>query len=453
MLSKEEFVVREVENMKRDLGKLVSYPSYYKEDVGPFGSSNRQILDCALKMMSDIGLKTQNLDYYCGFGETGSGSKLIGILAHLDVVPDGEGWLSDPYKMIEKNGTLYGRGVSDDKGGVIASLYALKYLIEIGYPFKKRIRLITGCNEESGSKCVAYYVKKEGHMDCGFTPDAEFPGIFAEKGMRHGKIKAKGSKIINIKGGEASNIVCKICETTLPLNSFVDKKLKAYFNSQTEKVSYTLTKNKDNYLLRVTGVEFHASLPDSGVNAINHTFEALYAAEFDDELVNYYHRNIGNCKHGEKLGLDTLKDEYSDATMNVGKAYKKEDTIYLSVDTRFPVTASLAKVRPFYEPLNSGNIIFTDIEEEEPLFFDKKAPMVLAMLKAYQEVTGDKSEMLAIGGGTYAKAINNCIAFGCNFAGEDGCIHQANEYLHIKSLQKQVLIYIEAIKNLNDLEL
>ena len=131
-----EFIEKNLDNMKTDLAQLVSYKSTFEEDQEPFGSENRKVLDKAIEIMNDKGFDTKNVDYYCGYGEVGQGKKLIGILAHLDVVPTGEGWESDPYKMDERNGYLYGRGVSDDKGAAVASMYAMKYLVEEGYPFK-----------------------------------------------------------------------------------------------------------------------------------------------------------------------------------------------------------------------------------------------------------------------------------------------------------------------------
>ena len=196
----ENYINNNIDNMLNELGELVSYNSVYSEDVAPFGLKNREVLDRALEIFESKGLKTKNLDYYCGYGEVGEGDEVIGILAHLDVVPCGEGWNSDPFKMTEKDGYVYGRGVTDDKGAVIASLYAIKYLLDTGYKFNKRVRLIVGCNEESGSKCIKHYVEKEGHIDYGFTPDADFPGIYGEKGMVGGLFAGKSDKILDIKG-------------------------------------------------------------------------------------------------------------------------------------------------------------------------------------------------------------------------------------------------------------
>ena len=448
-----EFIEKNFENMKADLGRLVSYNSVNSDDEAPFGSQNRKVLDEALKIMEEKGLKTENVDYYAGYGETGEGEKLIGILAHLDVVPAGEGWNSDPFTLTEKDGFLYGRGVSDDKGGAVASMYALKYLIDEGYPFKKRVRLILGCNEETGSRCIAHYVEKKGQIDYGFTPDANFPGIYAEKGMFGALVVGKDSKIIDIKGGEASNVVCKKVEASVPAGSFDLSKLEAYFKNHD--ISYEIDLNGDQYDLIVYGVAAHASMPDLGVNAINHLMEALYAADFDDPFVNWFHKNFALTLHGELVGMEEIADEATNTSINFGVIRKNGDDINMSLDMRFPVTAKKEKVIELMQ-ISDEHVTFGRTHAVDPLYFDINTPMIRALKKAYEDVTGDKElQMEAIGGGTYAKAIHNCIAFGCEFPGEDkedNHIHDANEKLALESFKKQVEIYIEAIRNLNEIE-
>ena len=141
-----KFVEENYENMLADLKTLVSYNSVYCDDVKPFGSVNREVLDKALEIMAAKGFNTKNVDYYAGYGEIGQGEEVIGILAHLDIVPVGEGWDTNPLEVVQKGDRLYGRGVSDDKGAAVASMYAMKYLLDTGYEFKKRVRLILGCN-------------------------------------------------------------------------------------------------------------------------------------------------------------------------------------------------------------------------------------------------------------------------------------------------------------------
>ena len=445
-----EFLEKNIDNMKADLASLVKYNSVFSEDAEPFGTQNRLVLDEALKLMQEKGLKTTNLDYYCGYGEAGEGNKLVGILAHLDIVPVGEGWESDPFTVTEKDGVLYGRGVSDDKGAAVASMYALKYLIDEKYPFKKRVRLILGCNEETGSLCVRHYVKNDEAIDYGFTPDGNFPGIYAEKGMIGGKIIGHNSKIIDIDGGEASNVVNKKVTAKLPLNSFDIDKLKAFLDKNNIKYDIDIV---DVINLTVYGVAAHASTPDLGVNAINYMFEALYEADFNDSFINFFHRSFGLTLHGELLGYGDVMDDVSDTTINFGVAKKRGNDIIVSLDMRFPVKSNSDKCYALLEKCEDDENEFALGSKVEPLYFDQNSPMIKALKKAYVDVTGDTvHEMEAIGGGTYAKAINNCIAFGCEFQYEQNHIHDVNEKLAIDSFKKQVEIYVEAIKNLNEIE-
>ena len=434
-----KYIEDNYENMLNDLKRLVKYNSVLCDDEKPFGSQNRKVLEEAILMMNEKGFNTKNVDYYACYGEVGQGDKTIGVVCHLDIVPAGEGWESNPFEVVQKGDRLYGRGVSDDKGAAVASMYAIKYLLDTNYQFKKKVRLILGCNEETGSKCIKHYVQKEGGVDMGFTPDGEFPGIYAEKGMISGVFKAK-SKIVSIKGGEASNIVCKKVECELPSDSYDATKFTKYLDDNN--IKYEINDNT----VTVFGVAAHASAPDSGINAMSYLMEALYNADFNDEYVDLYHKYIGLFVHGEKLGMLPLKDDETDTSVNIGVIKKEGDLILSSVDIRFPITRTVddcKKVLENIEPLEIKNMI-------NPLYFEKDSPMIKAMLKAYRDVTGDNSDMIAIGGGTYAKSINNIIAFGCAFNEEENHIHDANESLGINDFKKQVEIYIEAIKNLNE---
>ncbi len=443
-----EYLEKNREELLKDLKELVSYRSVLMDDEKPFGSENRKALDAALKMMADKGMRTENLDYYCGYGEVGEGEEVIGILAHLDVVPVSDGWDSDPFEMVEKDGKVYGRGVADDKGPAVASMYAVKYLLETGYPFKKRLRLILGCNEETGSLCIRHYVEKCGHIDCGFTPDGSFPGILGEKGMYGGKLVAHDTKILDLKGGEASNIVCRKAECELPLHSFDKEKLDGFFKEHN--IAYTL-EEADTIKLTVIGKAAHASTPDEGVNAINHLLEGLYVSGMEDPFVEYFHRYFGLDLHGERLGFPAIADEYSDTSINFGVAGKNGKDIEITMDMRFPVKSHVADIERLLAPLKEKENELVKGRGVEPLFFDKDTPMIKALKKAYEDVTGDKeSEMAVIGGGTYAKAIHNCIAFGAEFEGDVCNIHDANENIEIGKLLRQIEIYVEAIRNLNE---
>ena len=439
-----KFIEDNYENMVKDLSDLVKHNSKLSDDALPFGKENRAVIEEAIRIMDEKGFKTENVDYYACYGEIGQGDQTIGLVCHLDIVPCGEGWDSDPFVLTKKGDRLYGRGTSDDKGPAVASMYALKYLKDTNYPLKKKVRLILGCNEETGSQCIKHYVNKYGSVDMGFTPDGSFPGIYAEKGMVGGALVGP-SKIIDIKGGEARNIVCKKVSCKLPLNSFDENKFKSYLDSND--VKYEI--NGED--VTVYGIAAHGASPDLGMNAINYLFEALYNADFNDEYVNFFHKFIGLDLHGEKMGFEGIADEETNTSVNIGVISKKDGKITASVDMRFPIKSHVKDAKALLDKVKENDCAFEFINGIEPLYFDQDKPMIKAMLKAYEDVTGEKNaKMIAIGGGTYAKSMDNIVAFGSAFDEDANHIHDANESMSIEEFKKQVEIYIEAIKNLNE---
>lgn len=448
-----EFLEKNKENMVRDLTELVSYDSvavYDPNSKHPFGDETAKVLDNALSMMEREGLATENLDYYAGYGEIGKGEKLIGILAHLDIVPCGSGWESDPLKLTLRDGKLYGRGSMDDKGPAICSLYAIKYLKENGIDLKnKTVRLIVGCNEESGSRGLAHYVAEKGHIDYGFTPDGSFPGIYGEKGMVGAKFHSKNTKIIDAKGGLVSNAVCNEASFKLPANSLNEEKLKKYFDDNKIKFDF---KRGEFDELTTYGVAAHASMPHLGVNAISHSFKAMEVAEFEDDFVKYYNKYIGLTTDGSLVGCKA-EDEYGDSTLCNGMIYMKDGHVEGTIDLRLPVTMTTDdSVKKLEKNMNDEYGVLTDCHGGKPLFFDPESPMVTALVKAYAEVTGDtENKPMVIGGATYSKGINNCIAFGGEYIGEDNHIHDVDEFIGYDRFFEQTEIYIKAIMNLIEL--
>ena len=442
-----KYINDNLDNMINDLASLVNINTELSDDEKPFGSNNIKVLNTTLNLFEKYGLKTTNLDNYCGFGEVGSGDKTIGIVAHLDVVPAGDGWKTDPFKLTRIDDTLYGRGVSDDKGAVIASLYALKYLIDTNYEFKKKVRLIVGCNEETGSKCIKHYVEKEGNVDMGFTPDGNFPGIYAEKGRIGASVVGK-TKIIEIYGGDVSNAVCKKVTCKVLKNDLDLDKFMKYLDQYDIKYEINV---KDELTIIVYGKAAHASTPELGVNAFNYLMEALFEAGYNDIYVNNFHKYFGLDLYGEKVGFKELEDDISNTTVNFGVISKKGDTLESTIDIRYPVKTTKEKALDVIDSISSDDFKFVDRHASSPIFFDVNSPMIKALDKAYRDVTKDyDSKMEAIGGGTYAKSIKGIIAFGCEFQGENNHIHDVDERLSIDSFIKQVEIYIEAIKNLNE---
>ncbi|MBQ6653915.1 MAG: Sapep family Mn(2+)-dependent dipeptidase [Erysipelotrichaceae bacterium] len=437
---KKEDILPYKEDIIRDLGMLVSYPSVYAEDAPPFGQANIDCLNAALKLAEGYGFKTVNLDNYCGYVEMGQGDEIVGILAHLDVVPVSENWTSDPFVLRQEGDMLYGRGTSDDKGAGVCALTALRMLKDREPQFRKRVRLIWGCNEESGSRGVEHYVEQEGYVDCGFTPDGEFPLVFGEKGMVFATLRAPSEKILAIEASSAHNIVPAKCTVTLKPNCYDPRRLADYLNEH--EISFEL---KDD-VLTVNGAAAHASLPEKGVNALSYAMEALHYAGIDDEFVNVYHDLVGLDYNGKNASVG-FEDEYGKLTMNLGVAEKKDGDVCASIDIRFPVTMKKEDIIRPLEEAGQGYIIET--EGVDPLFFPLDHPMIKALMKAYVDVTGDtESQPMAIGGGTYAKDMHGIVAFGCDDGKHNYRIHDDDEFVTVDSLLMQTACYYQAILNL-----
>lgn len=432
------------------LGKLVAINSEEGTPTAdmPFGEGPAKALNTALGMLDKDGFKTVNVDNYAGYAEMGEGDKVIGVIGHLDVVPakKSDGWDTEPYEMVEKDGIVYGRGVADDKGAVVASMISFKVIKDMGLPMNKRVRLIMGTNEETGSKCLEHYVEKEGHVDLGFTPDGDFPGIYGEKGIMRVDYSSKSSNILDVQGGNAVNIVCDKVNAKVKAGSFDEAKFASYIKENG--LTFESGKDGDAVVLTVFGKAAHASTPDLGVNAISHLFAGLKAAGMEDPFVDFYCSRIGVDTNGASFFNEAVTDEYGDLTLNSGVISMKDGVVNGIIDIRFPVTFKkeeiIAKIK-----LEEPNGSFKVSTAVDPLFIDPKSPLVTSLASAYEEITGDhENKPMVIGGGTYAKEINNTMAFGCAFPGKDYRIHNTNEWCPVDELLLQAEIYVHAIMKL-----
>ena len=440
------------DEMIDQIARLVQYNSVEGEAKPgmPFGEGPAAVLAEGLKIAEELGFKTVNLDNYCGYAEMGEGKDLIGIAGHLDIVPVGDGWSYDPLKVTRVGDRIYGRGTTDDKGPVILALYAMKIIRDAGIPLNKRIRLIMGCNEETGSKCMKHYMEVEEPLTLGFTPDASYPCIYGEKGHMGMMAYSKNTKILSMNGGFVSNAVCHQCTTVIPAGEVSVEKLQKALEA-TALVSSTVTEDKEAGSLTIfaQGVAAHASTPLLGVNAAGCTMEALQKAGFKDDFVDFYVSHIGTACDGAGVGLN-LEDEYGALSFNNGIVKTEDGVISCNIDIRVPVTFKaeqlIAASAPYLED-EKGYMRITGIGD--PLFFPKESPLVEALYSAYTQVTGDTSlEPLVIGGGTYAKALPGIIAFGPEMPGIDYRIHNADEFLDIPGLKTSTEIYVQAILNM-----
>ena len=424
------------------LEELVSYNTINipNENHTPFGKANKKCLDRILSLAESLGFKTKNLDNYCGYIEIGEGTDIIGIISHIDIVPAGNGWDTDPFVLTEKDDYLYGRGTSDDKGATAASLIALKIIKDLNVKLNKRIRLVIGCNEETGSKCIKYYNKKEPEFLYAFTPDGDFPCINGEKGQIACTFNCDKDSLIEIKGGNATNIVCDSCYLKLKSNSYDKESFIKMLESR--KLKVTITSKDDIDEIIIIGKSSHASIPELGINAITNTMFALKEIGYKDNFINYYCDLFDLNNNGENIGIN-LNDKYGSLTMVNGTIKTREQQIIGTIDIRTPITINQDEI---IRKINNKKIAINSISK--PLYYSKESKLVTKLMKAYQTVTKDYTSLpKQIGGGTYAKNIKNCVAYGCEFS-SDNNIHNVNERVKISELLLQVELYIYAIMEL-----
>lgn len=428
----------------------------------PFGEGPYKSLEHALNLSNKLGFKTKNLEGYAGYVEFGEGEETVGILAHLDVVPEGEGWTYPPYAAEIHDGKIYGRGTTDDKGPAIAVLYAMKALMESGVELKRKIRLILGTNEETGWGCMDYYFKHEEPPTMGFTPDADFPVIHGEKGIIVFNLVQKLNsnicgcvKLINLKGGNAPNMVPDSAEAVLEVENIEEFKEK--FDSFIKGKDYKITIDiKDNTAKIIAkGISAHGSTPEKGENAISYLMETLgniLGGNCDIcNFINLYNERIGFKHHGECIGCGLEDDVSGKLNFNPGVIKLDGENIVLTINVRYPIKSSAMEV---YDGIRN-NLKGTKLElvegkgDTKPLYVPKDNFLVQKLMKVYKEQTGDMdSEPITIGGGTYARAMENAVAFGPMFPGQKELAHQKDEYISIEHLMKLTHIYAHALYEL-----
>lgn len=385
----------------------------------PFGSGAREALEYTLSLCRRLGFRTKNCSNQVGWAEIGSGETLIGILVHLDVVPAGDGWTYPPFACTEDNGRLYGRGTLDDKGPAVAAIFAMRDLLQSGAALNKRIRIIFGLSEERGTwPDMEFYRATQELPAYGFTPDAEFPVLCGEKGIARvrASVPLAGSGVTRLSGGQAVNMVPSRCTAVV-----------------------------DGQTVEADGVCAHGSTPEEGKNAIAVLMERL--AELP--VAQFYHRCLRGL-HGEGLDCALEDAESGPLTLNVGTVRTEGGRISFTLDIRYPVTCTMEQVQTrLTRVLEAEGAEVEVLSCQAPVHLDKNGPLISTLMAAYQEVTGDRtSQPGIIGGGTYAKAMDNIAVFGPVLPGHPATEHQADEYIEKEDFFLLRTLYRTALEKL-----
>ncbi len=453
------------EDVVADIARLVEHPSVADASAGtpgsPFGAPVRDALDCALDIAAKLGYEVSDDEGYVGIADIpGVSDTQVATIAHVDVVPAGPGWSTDPFTCVRRDGWLLGRGVIDDKGPAVLALYAGAFLKRLYDVPRYTFRALLGCDEETGMTDVHHYL--DGHDDPAFlfTPDAEFPLGNAEKGQfgaTFASAPIEGGRILSWSGAEATNaipaesiceIAVDIADCPVPVAHADRLTLEAVEAGRTRIVAH--------------GIGGHASLPEGTINAIGlvlaYLRETDLAAESEKPFLDLM-ATIHADTAGEGLGIACESPAFGPLTLNGGTVEVVDGHIRQTIDVRFPdsTTAEVLE-RTCREVSERFGAQLTVDHDKVPFSISADHPAVQTLLSTYHEVTGKPAYPISMGGGTYARNFARAVSFGpedndLELPTWGGPMHGPNECANEALLKEALKIYTLSIVRLMDVEL
>lgn len=445
-----------------DIQAWIAVPSVQSAPVEgkPFGENVARALDLALDTARKYGFETRNIDYYAGDISMGSGEQTMGMLAHLDVVPAGEGWNYPPFGGEIANGNIYGRGTLDDKGPALCALYAMRAVRDCGLELRDGVRLILGCDEETGMSDMRYYASKEKMPDYGFSPDACFPVINIEKGGVNVELHWQGGgeaeiPVLQLYAGERPNVVPAMAKAVLSTEKVsaaeIEKRVAAYCAESGHKLSVQDAGDARCEII-AEGVLSHAAWPETGVNAAGMLMLCLKAIGAGANLqgaLDMMNECVGMEYDGASLNIKCGDEISHDLTCNLGILRWDGEAFCATLDMRYPLCTNEEEI---LENISGTVAPFgcqvKRIGGHTPLHVPAEHKIVRGLMQVYNEMTGDDAKPLAIGGGTYSRMMPNTVAFGPVFPGEADCCHVADECINIESMVRATQIYARVIAEL-----
>ena len=453
------YIAQNKEQLLKDIAALVAVNSVEgtPEEGAPYGAGPRAALDKTLELAAGMGLATRNCENYIGYAELAGKDpeKYLATICHVDVVPVGNGWTADPFTMRIQDGWLLGRGVADDKGPMVATLYALKFLKEQGYELRYPIRALAGTNEETHMQDVDYYLKNYPAPAFCFTPDAEFPVCNGEKGGFGGELVSpvlENGVIVDFVGGVAHNAVPDraACTVRLPESAL----------KQTEGVTFEAGENGTT-IIRGWGKSGHAAMPEGTVNAIGLVVNYL----LDNNLCNDAERayleavkKLHDSTAGVGLGIDCADGPFGPLTIIGGTIEMADGVIRQSFDCRYPTNTDPEKMTAAIRKVCGDAATLENVSSRVPFYIDADSPAIQTLINTYNDVTGEGKKPFTMGGGTYARHFPYAVSFGPEHTDIEipsfaGPMHGANEGTPFEKLVEALKIYILALLRLQEIEL
>ena len=434
----------------------------------PFGSGTFRALGAALSMAENYGFITTNYDSYVGTVDFGNLERHLDILAHLDVVPAGEGWtVTEAFEPLVKDGKIYGRGTADDKGPAVAALYAMRCVKELGIPLKKNVRLILGTDEECGSSDIAHYYDQEPEAPMTFSPDASYPVVNIEKGRLNGHFTAEWEesealpRLISFEAGIKANVVPGKAFATIELGSLTLEDIRPIIDEAEKEldIEFLLTaqdslEDDPIYTITAVGAGAHASSPEAGKNALTALLNLISRLPLEECPQPDYVKKLTELfphgdLNGEALGVK-MRDELSgDLTLALTLLTIDEGSLDGTFDARCPICSNEENtLNVVKETMAQKGITLHNKEMTPPHHVDGSSDFVKTLLKVYEDYTGRKGECLAIGGGTYVHHLKNGVAFGASMPETDNRMHGADEFAVIYVLVVCAEIFYQFIIDL-----
>lgn len=459
----EEYIEAHKQEMIEDICTLCRINSEkmpYKEGM-PYGQGAFEALNEALSIAESYGFSISNYDNYVGTVDLNNGERQLDILAHLDVVPAGEGWKeTEPFEPVAKDGKLFGRGTADDKGPAIAALYAMRAVKELNIPLKKNVRLILGTDEECGSSDIDHYYSVEKEAPMTFSPDASFPVINIEKGSLKGEFTAEWTpstvlpRLVSLDAGIKVNVVPG---KTRAVVQGVDTEVLEGIAEKCEKeigIRYELEIDEDIASITAIGEGTHASTPEEGNNALTGLLvylTRLPLAECGQTVM--LRRLLELIPHGDVTGKAlgiSMEDELSGNLTLAFSLLKVTDSgLEGSFDSRCPICATEENtLKTAKHKMEGKGFTFLTEEMRPPHHVDGNSEFVKVLLNAYESYTGRKGECMSTGGGTYVHDLKNGVAFGAAMPETNNRMHGADEYAIIEELTVSAKIFAQVITDL-----
>jgi len=383
----------------------------------PLGTGINDAINYVLDLGNSWDFKTKNCDGYCGYVEMGEGKEMVAVITHLDTVAVGDDWTVPPFDLTIDGDKVFGRGVLDDKGPAMVSLFALKALKDANISINKRIRLIVGGDEEGGDwACMNRYKATEEVPKYSFTPDSSYPVIFAEKGIMN---------VIFEKELDASTPTLEF-ESGKQINSVPD-----YARAHIAGQSY-----------ESRGKSAHAAEPEKGDNALIKLGQVLRATGLKHPILD-----LLEMATPEGFGINLSDAVSGELTLNPAIVQVNGKKATFRCDIRYPVTMNSSQIcAAIVQATNHLGFSFEMDHDSPPLHVDKESFLVKSLQKIYEEYTGETTGPVVSGGGTYARAFENAVAFGSVFPGEESTCHETDEFWSVESIKKNFEIITRALE-------